>query len=119
MATKDKSLINKNNRNYYLKNKAKFAAFRDHRRIEIKEWVLSYKLLHPCPCGEKHPACLQFHHRDPSLKELEISTVARKQWSQLRLEAEVAKCDVICANCHLKLHHESRVSSSIGRALRS
>lgn len=63
-------------------------------------------------CPERHPSCLQFHHRDPSTKTFNIGGYARivpKKESTIakyseRLEIEIAKCVVICANCHWKLH---------------
>lgn len=117
MATKDKQLIAKNNANYYQKNKQRYAEWRNQRRKEIREWVWQYKRTHPCPCGEDHPAALVFHHEGN--KDIDVSLISNKQWSQARLEAEVAKCKVICSNCHLKLHYNSRVVSSIGRAVDS
>ena len=35
---------------------------------------------------------------------------ANGSWSRGRLEAEIAKCDVLCANCHQKLHWEEKQS---------
>jgi hypothetical protein len=57
-------------------------------------------------CGESHPACLDFHHRDATQKSFTVAKFAG-QSSRISLEdlrAEVAKCDVLCANCH-RIHH--------------
>jgi 5-methylcytosine-specific restriction endonuclease McrA len=54
-------------------------------------------------CGETDTACLDFHHRNPAEKEAEIGNVARR-WGSERLLAEIAKCVVLCSNCHRKFH---------------
>ena len=56
-------------------------------------------------CGESHPACLDFHHKDSTQKENEIARLATNGSSEL-LEKELKKCDVLCANCHRKLHYK-------------
>lgn len=45
----------------------------------------------------------EFHHLDPSLKDFAISAdgVARP-WE--RIAAELAKCVLVCANCHREIH---------------
>jgi hypothetical protein len=43
---------------------------------------------------------LDFHHTDPRAKEFKISQMRTIP----RLKAEIAKCIVICANCHRKGH---------------
>jgi hypothetical protein len=54
-------------------------------------------------CGFDDPRALTFHHRDPTTKEFAIATKAwQVSWD--RLLAEIAKCDVLCANCHM-IHH--------------
>ena len=58
-------------------------------------------------CGETNPACLDFHHRDPREKTLNIGQFARAV-SREKLLAEIKKCDVICSNCHRKRHHSER-----------
>jgi len=73
------------------------------------EWLDSYKAAHGCHvCGERHPDCLDFHHRDPEDKERhgKQSTISNgvRKWSMERLMAEIEKCDITCANCHRKLH---------------
>jgi hypothetical protein len=55
-------------------------------------------------CGETHPACLDFHHRDPGVKEGTISRLVSKNVKLDRVQAEIEKCDVLCANCHRKFH---------------
>jgi len=55
-----------------------------------------------CGCGESVGAALLFHHRDPSTKLSAVSSLATA--SMERLLAEIAKCDVLCFNCHAKAH---------------
>lgn len=53
-------------------------------------------------CGETHPACLEFHHRNPGDKEFTIGSAANKSWEVL--QPELDKCDLLCSNCHQKRH---------------
>lgn len=57
-------------------------------------------------CGESHPAALVFHHRDPATKQFEVSIRSMAGKTEAEIETEIAKCDVLCANCHRKLHWE-------------
>jgi hypothetical protein len=43
---------------------------------------------------------LQFHHRDPT----DRTTDVRFSLSDERLVAEIAKCDLLCKECHAKQH---------------
>ena len=55
-------------------------------------------------CGETHIACLELHHVDPSRKEFQLSSSLHMRWE--RIEEELKKCQLLCANCHRKVHHE-------------
>lgn len=58
-------------------------------------------------CRETHPACLDFHHKDPDQKVvMNVAKLISKNYGWERILAEIAKCDVICANCHRKLHDD-------------
>jgi hypothetical protein len=72
------------------------AGYRDANR----GLLLAYLLDHPCvDCDEADPIVLDFDHRDPSTKRNEVARLAAtKSWPQVL--AEIAKCDVRCANCH-------------------
>lgn len=63
-----------------------------------------------CPYDE-NPAALQFDHRNPKDKLFRIST----SWgvSMVRLMAEIAKCDIRCANCHAVRTDKMRKSGEI------
>jgi hypothetical protein len=75
------------------------------RKRTISAWLDELKTALVCNrCGEKHPGCLVFHHTDPSLKEQTIADAVRRGWGLRRIRAELAKCEVLCANCHLKHH---------------
>lgn len=54
----------------------------------------------PCAqCQQSFPVvCMDFHHRDPSTKSFSIGQAMNRSARQLR--EEIAKCDVLCANCH-------------------
>lgn len=71
------------------------------RRLVNRKWVYDYLLAHPCEyCGESDPACLEFDHIDPSTKEYNVSRMAHT--SMELLLKEMAKCRILCANCHRK-----------------
>ncbi len=54
----------------------------------------------PCSdCGRRYPTCcMDFDHRDGTAK---IKNVGKLRFSpRSEIEAEIAKCDLVCANCH-------------------
>lgn len=57
-------------------------------------------------CGyNKCASALQFHHHDLNIKEFQISDVGH---DYNRVLAEIAKCRVLCANCHFELHENNK-----------
>lgn len=72
------------------------------RQNDLRKWFRDYKATLACPCGEKHPGCLDFHHT--AGKELNLAKAVSKGWGKKRILAEIAKCSVLCSNCHRKLH---------------
>jgi transposase len=57
-------------------------------------------------CGESDIFKLHFHHIDPDEKEFTISQFKNKPWEAY--EAEVNKCVLLCANCHM-IHHSNEI----------
>ena len=55
----------------------------------------------PCvDCGGSFPQCaMDFDHRDPTTKVRSVTQMISNA-SIERILAEVAKCDIVCANCH-------------------
>jgi len=54
-------------------------------------------------CNERAGVCLDFHHIDPKTKEITIGSDKRGvSWE--RVNEEILKCVVLCANCHRKVH---------------
>ena len=58
-------------------------------------------------CGESDPIVLVFHHREPANKTSEISTMIGDRVSWKSIKKEIDKCDVLCANCHMRVHYET------------
>jgi hypothetical protein len=87
-------------RDHYLaRAKARRAGGRG-RGSKYWAYLMSHLQSHPCvDCGETDPLVLQFDHRDGTMKVDAVGRmVNRANWSSLL--AEIAKCDVRCANCH-------------------
>lgn len=53
--------------------------------------------------GDFHPAIYEFHHLDPSTKDRDPSKMLQLSWK--RVQAELDKCELLCANCHRLKHH--------------
>ena len=94
-------------RNHYSKNPKKVSKWARDRVRALASWMRELKESLECPCGERHPACLEFHHKDPKKKDISVSMAIRYGWSKERTLKEIRKCVVLCSNCHRKLHYEN------------
>ena len=81
------------------------------RQINQKKF-LEYKATLKCNRGGfNHPAALVFHHKNPKQKDFTVST---KRFGSLPiLKKEIAKCEVLCSNCHLIHHHEEKHNTGV------
>lgn len=85
-------------RQYNEKNREKNLAYAQKRQAERQEFLNKIKDV-PCKdCGETFPPyCMDFDHTQ-GVKEGNISEM--KSYSIEKILAEVAKCDIVCSNCH-------------------
>ena len=58
-------------------------------------------------CGIRNPLVLDVHHRDPSTKLFGVNKREPLRVTVAELEAEIAKCDCLCAYHHRILHAAS------------
>lgn len=56
-------------------------------------------------CGEKRPYMLDFHHKDPSIKDTTIARLTSNRNNIEDIQKEIDKCVVLCSNCHREFHH--------------
>ena len=57
-------------------------------------------------CGYKRCIqALEFNHRDPFIKEFDISKGMQAEMKWESLVEELLKCDLVCANCHREIHY--------------
>src|SRR5579859_1495760 len=95
------------NKGWYQRHRERLLEKRRQHDAELKLWLKRYKSQLCCvECGENHPACLQFHHRNPEEKSFTISFELRR-WRYItfkKLQEEISKCDILCGNCHALRH---------------
>ena len=94
---------------HYQKKKQYYKDRAEERRQKVRKEFEELKSTLACEkCGENHVACLDFHHKDPTEKDTEVSVAVHRSWGRERIEKEISKCIVLCSNCHRKLHYEER-----------
>ena len=90
-------------RHYQLNRQVYLERTRERRKIDreaCRQYAYEYLGTHPCmDCGETDLSVLDFDHRDRSTKLDDIAALIRRG-NLARLAAEIAKCDVRCANDH-------------------
>lgn len=113
---KCKSCQSKYHRNWYKKNKGIVIQRSRKRNEEIKS--RNYTIVHkikdvPCSdCKIKYPHwIMQFDHIHSSNKEADISDLVTYASVEILL-IEIAKCEVVCANCHANRTYMRRLVPS-------
>jgi hypothetical protein len=80
-------------------HRAQTRAARDRRRAAARAYITD--ILHNgqcCDCGLRDPGVLEFDH--VAGKGMDIARMVRDAYRLERLVAEVARCDLVCPNCH-------------------
>lgn len=58
-------------------------------------------------CGfDGHQAAMQFHHIDPTNKDVSWNRLRLRSWKKILIELD--KCILLCANCHAIRHSVSK-----------
>lgn len=101
-----------------VRNKARYHHYRGRYKAYIQKWykdhyqkmkeIANRAKMVPCAdCGVQYnPWIMQFDHRDIHAKKFTIGKTG-KMSSEKRLIEEIAKCDVVCANCHCDRTHKN------------
>lgn len=105
----------RNYRRQYRKNRpdvrAKEKAYTSLYMKKIKEFVRSQKEGKSCmDCGVVYPYfVLQYDHRGDDVKRFVIAAAG----SIASAKKEIAKCDLVCGNCHAIRTHNRRLTLTI------
>ncbi len=86
-------------RKHYYANRQIYIDKASRKRQELREWVCSLKSSTPCKdCKIQYPYfVMDFDHI--SNKKIIVSKVINGgSWKKTK--AEIAKCDLVCSNCH-------------------
>lgn len=80
-----------------------------HRFMSVNLAIIQDAKSVPCAdCKVSYPTyVMQFDHLDAAAKEFNIGVIGPTA-GRSRLLAEIAKCDVVCANCHAERTHQRR-----------
>lgn len=69
-------------------------------RVRNRAIVAEAKRVPCADCGQVlHPCQMDFDHTEDN-KEADVCWLANQPASEKKLRAEMAKCEVVCANCH-------------------
>jgi hypothetical protein len=93
---------------HYQQNKGKYAESSRSSRLAKKIWYSELMEDKFCQdCGETDTIVLEWHHLNPSKKDMSIADMFTRRGKKTILE-EIEKCVCLCANCHRRLHHKLR-----------
>lgn len=79
---------------------AEIREYMRQRSADNRAWVTEKKESSPCmDCGEFHKGCvMQYDHKPQYIKTRDVSKMV--SFSRERIQEEIDKCDLVCANCH-------------------
>ena len=116
MPYKDPEQAREYKRRHYEKNKESYAAQaadgRARSRSALRDLMAAARDVPCADCGGRWPHyVMQFDHIG-SDKEFTVSLAVRRALSVARVQAEIDKCEVVCANCHALRTHRRRAERS-------
>ena len=101
----------KYHREHYANNKQVYVDRNNRRRKKVQEYIREAKS-GPCvDCDGRYPYyVMDFDHLGD--KEISIAAAASQGWGIERVAREIAKCELVCANCHRERTHGAACSKA-------
>jgi hypothetical protein len=91
-------------RRHYLANRDRYREQAAARRAEVKAEATAVARAAkdvPCAdCGNRYPYYVMDFDHVRGAKSANVSVLIQRGCSLVALREEIAKCDVVCANCH-------------------
>ena len=86
------------NRRWYAEHRDQEQARSRRRQRQIRARIAAIKGAPCADCGARFPAeAMDFDHVR-GVKKFKVSHICNRSWSSIA--AEIANCDLVCANCH-------------------
>jgi hypothetical protein len=97
-------------RDHYEKHRILFIQRADQFHAALRTFMRAAKAKPCADCGRLFPYyVMEFDHRDGETKCFNIAdAMGPHRVGKKRLLAEMAKCDVVCANCHRERTHQRK-----------
>lgn len=102
MDYKDPEFHRQKSKEHYQKFKSEYNRRNQIQKARTAALILEAKKDGCILCLENEPMCLDFHHLYG--KDKNISSM--RGMNDDRVKAEIAKCVVLCSNCHRKVHND-------------
>jgi hypothetical protein len=92
------------------KDKTKQAEYNRQRYEKTRTWINELKSVPCADCGQTYPPYVMDFDHCRGVKLFNISQIGvGRMKGRAIIEAELAKCDVVCSNCH-RIRTHSRLS---------
>ena len=97
---------------YYERNKEKMLEYKwsrqQRKREAARAYVTEYLRTHTCvDCGESDPLVLTFDHVRGK-KRMNVAELVNRGYLIEAIQEEIAKCEIRCANCHMRIEKKRR-----------
>lgn len=113
-ASNNRERLNATTRRYRARRYEKEGRWRETspKVVALREWMLELKSK-PChDCGGTfQTCCMDFDHRPGTEKKYCLGSMFAHHYSRELIEIELAKCDLVCSNCHRIRTRDRRTGS--------
>jgi hypothetical protein len=102
------------NLDYYRRNREAEIARVKRRQEAPLTWLRDLRRVPCADCGRSFaPYVMDFDHRDPTTKKFSLAAGKSLLKNRDLIAAEIAKCDIVCANCHRIRTHLAQVRGDL------
>lgn len=115
-ASLNRAKLNESVRVYRRKRYIKEGRWRENGPsvVALREWMQELKSKPCCDCGKNFPmCCMDFDHRIDEKKMYNIGSMFAHHYSRKLIESELAKCELVCSNCHRIRTQKRKLGSGV------
>lgn len=105
----DMAASNEWHRKYYAEHRDTYRANTRRQEQKSRDYTLAAKKKPCADCGVEYPYYVMDFDHVRGEKAFNIGNAHRRRGYR-QIVAEVAKCDIVCSNCHRERTHARRVS---------